>query len=165
MAKDVTREVISGPLLRQGLSRDPVSIASTLPPSFVARPASFRGRRVLFVGGIGRAGQTPASAPPPLETFENDADRDGVPDGWYNFRDARLVKGGKVKAKDKSADLCLRFDNDKPSRPARASTAFAVDGRETEALIIGLWVKLKDPQPGEREARNRRWTSCFSTRT
>jgi hypothetical protein len=35
--------------------------------------------------------------PPPLENFETDADHDGVPDGWYNLRDAKLAaEGGTV---------------------------------------------------------------------
>lgn len=105
--------------------------------------------------GSGRAiAQERSSALPPLQTFETDADGDGVPDGWYNLRDARLVRGGKSsksKTRPASEGLCLRFSNDKPSRPARASTAFAVDGRATEALIVGLWVRLKDARPGERQ--------------
>ena len=83
-------------------------------------------------------------APLSSEDFETDADGDGVPDGWYNLRDAKLVDGGNVGPKS------LRFENDKPGRQARASRAFAVDGRETEALVVGLWVKVTNPRAGER---------------
>src|SRR5690606_38114323 len=75
--------------------------------------------------------------PPPLDDFEADADGDGVPDGgWYNLRDATLVPEGGVVG-----PTLLRFEADRPSRPARISRGFGVDGRETEALIVGLWVR------------------------
>ena len=35
-------------------------------------------------------------APPALEDFETDANKDGVPDGWYNQRDATLMPEGGV---------------------------------------------------------------------
>ncbi len=82
--------------------------------------------------------------PPALEDFETDEDSDGVPDGWYNLRDAKLVPGGVVGPR------CLRFENDRPGRPARISRAFGVDGRKTEALIIGLWVRVESVNSGER---------------
>lgn len=82
--------------------------------------------------------------PPPLEDFETDADQDGAPDGWYNLRDARLAPGGRV------GPTCLRFDNELPGRPARASRAFGIDGRVTEAVIVGLWARLEAVLPGER---------------
>ncbi len=34
--------------------------------------------------------------PKPLEDFESDESLDGVPDGWYNLRDAVLTKAGGV---------------------------------------------------------------------
>ena len=89
--------------------------------------------------GIARPG------PPELEDFETDADGDGVPDGWYNLRDAKLVdRGGPVGPK------VVRFENAKPGRQARASRAFGVDGRKTEALVVGLWVKGENLHTGER---------------
>ena len=88
------------------------------------------------------------SGPPPLEDFETDVDRDGVPDGWYNLRDAKIADGG-VGGPDKGGH-CLRFENDRPGRPARASRAFGVDGRQVEALIVGLWVRQEAIVSGER---------------
>jgi hypothetical protein len=82
--------------------------------------------------------------PPAKEDFETDADGDGIPDGWYNLRDAKLAQGGIV------GPTCLRFENDRAGLPARASRAFGVDGKETEALIVGIWVRLKDVRGGER---------------
>lgn len=67
-----------------------------------------------------------------------------MPDGWYNLRDARLAPGGV------EGPTCLRFESDRPGRPARASRAFGVDGRTTEALVIGLWVRLDGVRGGER---------------
>lgn len=103
---------------------------------------------LVFVAGIAiaaRAQDAARPSPPTLEDFETDADGDGVPDGWYNLRDAKIVdRGGPVGPK------YLRFDNARPGRQARASRAFAVDGRETEALIVGLWVKLAGVHTGER---------------
>jgi hypothetical protein len=82
--------------------------------------------------------------PPPADDFETDVDKDGVPDGWYNQRDARLVPGGIV------GRHCLRFENLRPSREARLSRAFGVDGRKTEAIIIGVWVRVEKETRGDR---------------
>jgi hypothetical protein len=97
---------------------------------------------------VGVSGQEPEikrPPPPSLEDFETDANRDGVPDGWYNLRDAKVVdQGGMV------GPHFLRFENARPGRPARLSRGFGVDGRTTEALVIGLWVRLERIQMGER---------------
>ncbi|WP_435021512.1 hypothetical protein TA3x_002415 [Tundrisphaera sp. TA3] len=94
---------------------------------------------------FGQAVEPERSGPPPLEDFEVDADKDGVPDGWYNLRDAKIVAGGP-----EPGGHCLRFENDRPGRPARASRAFGVDGRKIEALVVGLWVRQERIAPGER---------------
>lgn len=100
---------------------------------------------VLATRSASAQDQIARPGPPELEDFETDADGDGVPDGWYNLRDARVVdRGGPVGPK------FVRFENDKPGRQARASRAFGVDGRKTEALIVGLWVKGHDLHTGER---------------
>jgi hypothetical protein len=83
--------------------------------------------------------------PPALDDLESDADGDGIPDGWYNLRDATHEASGGVVG-----PACLRFTNAKPGRPARASRAFGIDGRTTEALVIGLWVKVEAIAHGER---------------
>lgn len=100
---------------------------------------------LLMVAPPALHAQAPAG-PPPVEDFDTDADLDGVPDGWYNLRDARVVPGGVGKAGTK----CLRFENDRPGRPARASRAFGVDGRQFEAIVIGLWVRQENVVAGER---------------
>ncbi len=82
---------------------------------------------------------------PRVETFEDDADEDGVPDGWYNLRDARLVSGGVSPGR-----TCLRFENEKPGRPSRLSRAFSVDGTRVEALVVGLWVRQENARTGDR---------------
>ncbi len=84
-------------------------------------------------------------APPPLEDFETDKNKDGVPDGWYNARDARFIEEGGVVG-----PRYIRFECDKPSRPARLSRAFGVDGRRFEAIVIGVWLRLEKIQAGER---------------
>jgi hypothetical protein len=83
--------------------------------------------------------------PPRLEDFETDADKDGTPDGWYNLRDARLVEAGGVVGPH-----FLRFENQRPGRPARLSRAFGINGKKTEAVIIGFWLRLESIQMGER---------------
>ncbi|MHC5538163.1 hypothetical protein ACYOEI_08035, partial [Singulisphaera rosea] len=84
-------------------------------------------------------------APPALDDFESDENKDGVPDGWYNARDAVIVaEGGKV------GPHCLKFETRKSGRPARLSRAFGVDGRQHEAIVIGLWIRLDQIQNGER---------------
>ena len=80
-----------------------------------------------------------------LETFERDEDGDGVPDRWYNLRDARMVPGGIGPGR-----TCLRFENEKPGRPSRISRAFGLDGRKVEAIVIGLWIRAEDPHTGDR---------------
>jgi hypothetical protein len=78
------------------------------------------------------------------DDFEGDEDDDGVPDGWYNPRDVTRARGGQV------GRTCLRFENVRPGRPARISRAFGVDGASTEALRVGLWVRVQDVLSGER---------------
>ncbi len=84
-------------------------------------------------------------APPAVDDFETDKNKDGIPDGWYNARDFTLVPtGGKV------GPHYLRFETRKPGRPSRLSRAFGIDGRKTEAIVIGLWVRLTQVNSGER---------------
>ena len=45
---------------------------------------------------------------------------------------------------------CLRFQTDRPGRSSRASRAFGIDGRQVDAIIIGLWVRVADIRAGER---------------
>jgi len=110
------------------------------------------GRWVLIVGLLpltepsrGQDASVP-EGPKPRETFEEDLDHDGIPDGWYNLRDARVADHGYGGASSK----CFRFENTRPGRPCRASRAFGVDGREVEAIIVGAWVRCEDVAPGER---------------
>ena len=109
---------------------------------------------VLFAGFIGFTGIARAQedeplvirpAPPKLDDFESDENKDGVPDGWYNLRDAKVVvEGGVVGPR------YLKFECTKPGRPARLSRAFGVDGKKYEAIVIGLWVRVDQIQAGER---------------
>lgn len=111
--------------------------------------------RILVVGllflaaGAGRAiGQddlVERPPPPRLDDFETDANGDGVPDGWYNACDATIVaEGGKV------GPHLLKLETRRPGRLARISRAFGVDGKKTEAIVIGLWVRANQVQTGER---------------
>jgi hypothetical protein len=84
--------------------------------------------------------------PPPSDDLEADANKDGIPDGWYNARDMRYVaEGGKV------GPHLIRFETSKPGRPARLSRAFGIDGSKTEAIVLGLWVRQNNIQFGERD--------------
>ena len=86
---------------------------------------------------------------PAHDDFESDKDRDGVPDGWYNLRDARFVaEGGVVGPK------YLKFECVKMGRPARLSRAFGTDGRKFEAIVIGLWVRVDQVRSGERSGED-----------
>jgi hypothetical protein len=98
------------------------------------------------VSALGQATEV-LEGPKPLDELEVDTDSDGIPDGWYNLRDAKTVEGGIGGPKTK----CFRFENDKPGRPARASRAFGVDGRKTEAIVVGLWVRQESIVSGERQ--------------
>src|SRR4051812_34562667 len=116
----------------------------------VRRVASVLAVSALLMGGsaarlLGQEDLVVRTPPPPLEDFETDANRDGVPDGWYNLRDGKIVaEGGTV------GPHFLRFENDKIGRPARLSRAFGVDGRKTEAIVLGFWLRLDKILPGER---------------
>ncbi len=100
---------------------------------------------LLRSGVAGQEAEIERPGAPAREDFEVDANRDGLPDGWYNVREAGLeAKGGVV------GPGCLRFRSDRPGRSSRASRAFGVDGREVEAIIIGLWVRVADVRTGER---------------
>ena len=83
--------------------------------------------------------------PPAHDDFETDKNKDGVPDGWYNLRDGKLVAEGGI-----DGPHCMRFEMRKPGRPARLSRAFGVDGRKYEAIVLGLWVRTSQIQAGER---------------
>lgn len=84
--------------------------------------------------------------PPKLDDMETDANHDFLPDSWYNARDAQLVdNGGQV------GPHFLRIECNQPGRPARISRAFGVDGRKTEAMILGLWIRQSKIQMGERQ--------------
>jgi hypothetical protein len=86
------------------------------------------------------------TGPPPADDLESDANRDGVPDGWYNARDAKwMPDGGYV------GPHYIRFEATKVGRPARLSRAFGVDGRKYEAIIVGLWIRQNAIQIGERQ--------------
>ncbi|WP_240911249.1 hypothetical protein [Paludisphaera soli] len=83
--------------------------------------------------------------PPPRDDLELDANGDGVPDGWYNARDAAIEQAGGA-----AGPRFVRFACERRGRPARLSRAFGVDGRQVEAIVLGLWVRLKDVEYGER---------------
>jgi hypothetical protein len=112
------------------------------------------GAAALAVGlGLVMAG--PASAqderliertgPPELDELETDANKDGIPDGWYNARDVSWIdQGGHI------GPHFLRFQANAPGRPARISRAFGVDGRKAEAILLGAWVRQADVQVGDR---------------
>ena len=86
------------------------------------------------------------TGPPALDDMEADANQDGVPDGWYNARDALwMAEGGKI------GPHFVRLECTRPGRPARLSRAFGIDGRKTSAIRLGLWVRLSNIQYGERE--------------
>ena len=102
---------------------------------------------LMIAGSLNAQDTTVPEGPKPRETFEDDKDGDGIPDGWYNLRDARVVDHGHGGG---SGAKCFRFENQRPGRPARASRAFGVDGRAVEAVIVGAWVRAEEIAPGER---------------
>jgi hypothetical protein len=84
--------------------------------------------------------------PPPVDNLEADLNNDGIPDGWYNALDIiRIAEGGPA------GPNFVRFECAQRGRPARLSRAFGIDGKKTEAIELGLWVRLKNIQFGERE--------------
>ncbi|QEH38146.1 hypothetical protein OJF2_67440 [Aquisphaera giovannonii] len=83
--------------------------------------------------------------PPALDDLEKDSDRDGVPDGWYSARDAVWESRGGVVGPH-----FVRFESKRRGRPSGISRAFGVDGSKTEAIVIGVWLRLGHVQQGER---------------
>ena len=61
--------------------------------------------------------------PPSREDFEADTDRDGVPEGWYNLRDARLATGGVVGTDRVASARTPRMRRSKAGRSRAGSTA------------------------------------------
>ncbi len=109
------------------------------------RNPSSPGLAVLASPALAQEPEIERPGPPAVDDLELDANKDGIPDGWYNARDAiREAKGGIV------GPHYVRFACTQRGRPARLSRAFGVDGRKTEAIILGLWIKLDNIQYGER---------------
>jgi hypothetical protein len=86
--------------------------------------------------------------PPPVDNLETDENKDGLPDSWYNARDARWMEEGGAPG---AGPHFIRFECTQPGRPARLSRAFGIDGRETEAIVLGFWIRQNNIQAGERE--------------
>lgn len=86
--------------------------------------------------------------PPPVDDLEADENKDGLPDGWYNARDVKwMAEGGAPGA----GPHYVRFECSQSGRPARLSRAFGVDGRKTEAVVLGFWIRQNNIQVGERQ--------------
>jgi hypothetical protein len=83
--------------------------------------------------------------PPALDDLEKDANNDGIPDGWYSARDATLQQQGGVVGPH-----FVRLHAERRGRPSGICRAFGIDGRKTEAVVIGLWVRVDGIQYGER---------------
>ncbi len=84
--------------------------------------------------------------PAPFDDLETDQNKDDAPDGWYNARGMKyLDKGGA------SGPHFVRFEADKPGRPARLSRAFGVDGRKFEAVVLRIWIRGSNIGSGDRE--------------
>ena len=88
------------------------------------------------------------TGPPPVDNLETDENKDGLPDGWYNARDAKWIAESGAPG---AGPHVVRFECTQPGRPARLSRAFGVDGRQTEAVVLGFWVRQNNIQVGERE--------------
>ncbi len=86
--------------------------------------------------------------PPAVDNLETDANKDGIPDGWYNARDVKWMNEGGAPESDRTS---FGSSARRAGRPSRLSLAFGVDGRKTEAIVIGLWVRLSNIQVGERQ--------------
>jgi len=100
-----------------------------------------------FQAGFAQEELIERPGPPALDNMELDDNKDGVPDGWYNARDATIIaEGGAV------GPHFVRFECTQPGRPARLSRAFGVDGRKTGAILLGLWIRQRNIQVGERDA-------------
>ncbi len=85
--------------------------------------------------------------PPALDDLETDANHDGLPDGWYNACNATLVAERGAPA----GPHFVRFERSKPGGPAVLSLAFGIDGKKTAAIELGIWVRLKNIEFGERD--------------
>src|SRR5262249_16910157 len=117
---------------------------------------SWRIGSAVLAAALGLTAASPAAGqdelverkgPPKLDGLESDANKDGIPDGWYNARDVSWVAEGGAPS---AGPPFLRFQCNAPARPARISRAFGVDGSQTEAILLGLWVRQGDIQLGER---------------
>lgn len=98
--------------------------------------------------GRARAQEELIERPPPLpfDDLETDLNKDGVPDGWYNVRGVKYVAEGGA-----AGPHFMRFQSDRPGRPARLSRAFGVDGKKIEAVVLRLWIRGSNIGAGERD--------------
>ena len=89
----------------------------------VRRIASVVSFAILLAGAYGATGRSCSAqdelierpGPPPLDDLETDENKDGIPDGWYNARDAQwMAEGGAVGP-------ALRSVRVQRARPARAA--------------------------------------------
>ena len=85
--------------------------------------------------------------PPALDDLETDANHDGLPDGWYNARNATWMSERGAPA----GPHFVRFECSEPGGPAVLSRAFGIDRKKTAAIELGIWVRLKNVQFGERD--------------
>ena len=59
---------------------------------------------------------------------------------------------GRLDGRGRESRPALRSGchSTKPGRPSRLSRAFGIDGRKTEAIVMGLWIRTNQIQHGER---------------
>ncbi len=107
-------------------------------------------RPTLFVPMTGEAESRRKVQPDPRNPrltnadFEEAANAQGEPDGWYYFRQFDLRADNSAP----SGRNYAHFANEVPGRPARALQGFPLDGRFARRIKLVFWVRGRDIQPG-----------------
>ena len=98
---------------------------------------------------LGRPGSRPSSPPAPSlwKSSRPTPTATASPTAGTTSATSRSSRAARPARR---SSKCLRFENDKPGRPARISRAFGVDGRKVEAVVVGLWVRQESIASGER---------------
>lgn len=103
----------------------------------------------LFVPMTGESEAKRQIKPDPLHPqivnggFEDDADEDGLADGWHYQRQTKLSGEGAA-----AGQRSLAITNTEPGHLAQALQGFAVDGRKIAALNVAASFRAKDIRPG-----------------
>ncbi|HLQ43650.1 MAG TPA: protein-L-isoaspartate(D-aspartate) O-methyltransferase, partial [Planctomycetaceae bacterium] len=103
----------------------------------------------LFVPMTGKSEEQRQVKPDPLNpkllngSFEQDDDKDGLPDNWHYQRQTELIAESPPDGK-----VFLRMENSDPGRLAQMLQGMAIDGRKIGTVAVSAMVRVEKIHPG-----------------